>query len=73
MSKTKKQKGVLNVDFAPLTEEMEEMCHFISDLPEFQEWTLQQLESLEDLRHFALRLADEAEAVMKTFEGKNSN
>ena len=68
---TRKTKIVLaNCDFPLLVREMELAKNKLALLPDDQEWTLEELETLEDLRWAALRLAEEAEATIKTFDGR---
>lgn len=66
MSKTKKPP---DVDFVQLAVEMNTARKQLEALPDSQEWTQEQIEDLEDVRHYALNLAREVEATVQTFEG----
>jgi len=48
---------------------MDGAARAIDDFPENQEWTQQELATMDDVRHAALRLAAKAEALIRKVKG----
>lgn len=55
-----------------LSKEMSKMADTVERLPEDIEYTQADIGTLEEVRHYALKLARECEAAIKTFEGTAS-
>ena len=53
-----------------IAEDMEDCAIALSILPDDEEWTLQRLDALESCRRSALRLAREAEGILKGLQKK---
>ncbi len=57
-------------NFVQLVRAMAAAARDLDALPDDQEWTQDGLETLDNIRHAALKLADVAEATIKTFQGE---
>lgn len=57
------------MNLVSLTREMAAAKRYMEELPETQEWTQDELSTLDDVRHAALRLAEEVEAIFDTING----
>jgi hypothetical protein len=55
-----------------LANDMGRMARTVEQFPEDIEYTQENLATLEDTRHAALKLARECESAIQTFEGKQS-
>ena len=53
-----------------LLQELASVKEFLDGIPDDREWTSAQLELLEDIRWECLRLSENAEDCIRTFEGK---
>lgn len=63
-------KPAFDGSFVQLVREMNGAIRAIDEFPDNQEWSQNQLEIMEDVRHCALRLAERAEALIKDVEGQ---
>ena len=57
-------------NFVQLAREMDDATRSLESMPDDQEWTVDQIEDMEEVRWRALRLSEEVEATIKTFEGR---
>lgn len=62
--------GELVANCTDLIREMESLRLWLDRQPDEREWSQEELAILDDVRHQAARLADEAGATIETFEGK---
>jgi hypothetical protein len=60
----------LNWNLVQLVGDLDESREMLAALPDDQEWTLNQLDTLDCLRRASLDLAREAEAIIDTLQGR---
>jgi hypothetical protein len=63
-------KPAFDGNFVQLLRAMNGATRAIDAFPEDQEWTQDQLATMDDIRHAAARLADRAEALIKEVDGR---
>lgn len=57
------------MDFHDLVREMKSAFDFLDKLPDTQEYTVDDIDAIDDLRHQAMRLSDMAKASLDEFSG----
>lgn len=63
-------KPAFDGNFTQLLRAMAAATRELADVPEDQEWTQDGLATIEDIRHAALKLAREAEAILELATGR---
>lgn len=56
-------------NYIALIREISAAARLLDKLPDDQEWTMEQLDTLESLRHACLHLVNTIEATIEVFEG----
>ncbi len=59
------------VDFASLAQEIEAARKHLDELPDDQEWKIDELSTLDDVRHEAIHIADVIEAIIDELNGRS--
>lgn len=64
------KKDAFTGDFVYLQREMEQAARAVDEFPEDQEFTAEQLDFFDSLRHSAIKLTMRIEALFECFNGK---
>lgn len=72
LSRKEKPKRSFEEDFLPVVEEMDSARKILDELSVEQEFTMKDIDAIDDLRYSAMLLTDIAKTFLEEFEGKKN-